>query len=270
MRTVVRRAVLTLDSDLEPDPDLLVKAAHAALGFADAALAERLAIAAMRAGEAVEAAFVGAFAVASLGRGEEADAMLASVPASGFTSVDRTRLAFTRAAIRLGSCGDPAGAKKLIDEASQAFPSGAARSTVDAFLAVYWAFMGRPEAVRESLKNLVLDELPELVGPFAACAAIFAFGDVGRTSEAVAAADAGYAIVRSAYDAGHLRFAIADTHIRALLQSGRANEAWAVAEQLQEEAAELAGSRSRTVTVSSAGRLSVVVVSMPRVRAWNR
>jgi hypothetical protein len=241
MRTVVRRAVLTLDSDVEPDPDLLVTAARAALGLADAGLAERIAKEAIRVGGAAEAAFVGAFAIASLGRGEEADALLDSIPVSRFTWADRARLAFMRACIRLGACADPAGAKRLIDEASQAFPSGAARSTVDAILAVYWAFMGKPEAVRESSKNLVLDELPELVGPFAACAAIFGFGDAGRTSDAVAAADAGYAIVRRAFDAGHLRFAIADTHIRILLQSGGVTEAWGVAERLQEEAAELAG-----------------------------
>lgn len=109
------------------------------------------------------------------------------------------------------------------------------------FLPMYWAFMGKPEAVRESSKNLVLDELPELVGPFAACAAVFGFGDAGRTSEAVAAAEAGYAIVRRAFGAGHLRFAMADTHIRVLLQSGGVTEAWDVAERLQEEAADLAG-----------------------------
>jgi hypothetical protein len=52
MRTVVRRAVLTLDSDLEPDPDLLVTAARAALGLADVALAERIAKEAIRVGGA--------------------------------------------------------------------------------------------------------------------------------------------------------------------------------------------------------------------------
>jgi DNA-binding CsgD family transcriptional regulator len=241
MRTVVRRAVLSLESDLDPDSDLLVTAARAALGLADLGLAERLSQAAIRAGGTAEAAFVRAFALSAFGRGEEADAALACIPESGFSWADRARVVFMRATIKFFTLADAAGAKKLIDDASQAIPSGAAHSSIDAFLAVYWAAMGRPEAAMDSSKNLVLDELPEFVGPVTTSAVVGAFGDVGRTSEAVAAADAGYAIVRRAFDAGHWRFAIAHGHVGALLQSGRAAEAWGVAQQLQEEAVELAG-----------------------------
>jgi hypothetical protein len=49
MRIVVRRAALSLDSDLTPDPDLLVRAAQGAVWLADLPLADRLADAAMRA-----------------------------------------------------------------------------------------------------------------------------------------------------------------------------------------------------------------------------
>jgi DNA-binding CsgD family transcriptional regulator len=240
MRTVVRRAVLALDSDLEADPDMLVTAARAALGLADLALAERLSQAAMRDGGAAHAAFIRAFAVAALGRGEEADALLASISASGFTWADRARLAFMQAIIRMFSLADAVSAKNLIDQASAAVTRGAARNSLDAFLTVYWAVMGRPGAAQESSKNLVLDQLPELVGPFTAAALALALGDAGRANEAVAAANSGYAVVRRAFDAGHLRFAIADGHIRALVQSGRVGEAWDVAELLQEQTADLA------------------------------
>ena len=45
---VVRRATLSLDSDLTPDADLLVRAAHGAVWLADLPLADRLAEAAIR------------------------------------------------------------------------------------------------------------------------------------------------------------------------------------------------------------------------------
>jgi hypothetical protein len=52
VRVVVRRATLSLDSDLEPDPDLLVRAARGAVWFPNLPLADRLADAAIRAGGA--------------------------------------------------------------------------------------------------------------------------------------------------------------------------------------------------------------------------
>jgi DNA-binding CsgD family transcriptional regulator len=240
LRTVVRRAVLTLDSDLEPDPDLLVTAARAALGLADLSLAERLSKAAIRAGSATEAAYVGAFTLGRLGRGEEADEVLAGIPTDTFTWSDRARLAFTRATIRFFTIADPQGAKALIDNASQAIPEAEFRSNIDAFLTVYWATLGRPETARESAKNLRLDQLPEFVAPVTTSAVIVALGDLGRTSEAVAAADIGYANVAASFDAAHLKFAIADRHVGALLQSGRVREAWEVAELLREQGDDLA------------------------------
>src|SRR6185369_17986991 len=79
MRVAVRRATLTLESDLTPDADLLVRAAHGAVWLADLPLADRLAEAAIRAGAGSEANFVRAHALSWLSRGEEADAVLAEL-----------------------------------------------------------------------------------------------------------------------------------------------------------------------------------------------
>jgi hypothetical protein len=149
-QVVVRRAVLTLDSDLDPDAALLITAAQAAMGMGDVELSNRLSNAAIRAGGGAEAAFVRAFA--PLSHGEEADATLASIPTTGLTGSDQARLAFMRATIRLFTLADPAGAKQLIDDASQAMTPGDDRSCIDAFHSVYWAAMGRPEAALDSSK----------------------------------------------------------------------------------------------------------------------
>ena len=90
VRVVVRRAILSLDSDLEPDPDLLIRAARGAVWFLNLPLADRLADAAMRAGGAVEANFIRAYVLSWLGRGQEADAVLAGT-APRSTDVERAR-----------------------------------------------------------------------------------------------------------------------------------------------------------------------------------
>ena len=159
---MVRRATLSLDSDLDPDPDLLVKAAQGAVGLPDLPLADRLADAAIRAGGGAEANFVRAFALSWLSRGQMADTVLADIPTSDLTDADGARLAFLRAANRLFPLADPAGAKKLIEDASYTTPPRA-RGCIDAFLAVYWAAMGKPEAARESSKNVAQNQLPDLV-----------------------------------------------------------------------------------------------------------
>ena len=79
VRVVVRRAALSIDSDLAPDADLLVRAANGAVWLADLALADRLAEAAVKAGGGPEPSFIRAHALSWLGRGEEAEAVLAGI-----------------------------------------------------------------------------------------------------------------------------------------------------------------------------------------------
>ena len=144
IRVVVRRATLSLDSDLTPDADLLVRAAHGAVWLADLTLADRLAEAAMRAGAGPEPSFVRAHALSWLSRGEEAEAVLAEIRTSELTDADHARFAFLRASNMLWALADPARAKELIDEASRTTPRQA-RSYIDAFLTVYWFAMDQPE-----------------------------------------------------------------------------------------------------------------------------
>lgn len=251
IQVVVRRAALSLDSDRAPEAELLVRAAHGAVWLADLALAERLAGAAIRAGGGPEASFVSAHALSWLGRGEEADGVLAAIAISGLTNVDRARLAFLRASNLLWALGEPARAKELIDDAARTvLPED--RRYIDAFLTVYWFAVDRPDVARQAAEELVLDELPGVVGAEIAWVLAVIAADAGRTAEAVATAEAGYAAVARSHDAPHMSFNIADAHIGALLLAGRVSDAAETAERVRRQAADLPGA-AQYVGVAVAG-----------------
>jgi hypothetical protein len=122
IRVVVRRATLSLASDLRPDAHLLVRAAYGPVWLGDLALADRLAEAAVRAGAGPEPNFVRGHALSWLGRGAEAEAVLAGIRTSELTDEDRARLAFLRSSNMLWAFGDSQRAKETIDEASHNVP----------------------------------------------------------------------------------------------------------------------------------------------------
>jgi DNA-binding CsgD family transcriptional regulator len=252
IRCVVRRAALSLDSDLKPDSRLLISAAQGAIFLADLSLADRLTEAALRAGGGAEASFVRAHTLSWLSRGEEADAILADIDTSGLPDADRAALAFARAANRFYALSDPAGAKKLIDVASAVTPPQA-RSCIDAFLAMYWSSIGRPEAARQSSVAFALDQLPDIVGAGPAMALTTACGDAGRTAEAAAAAESGYAVVARSLDAANMQSGVANAHVRALWQAGRIAEANDAAERLRRQAVDLPGA-AQVVSAAVSGR----------------
>lgn len=240
VRVVVHRATLSVESDLAPDPNLLVRAAHGAVWLADLPLAERLAEAAMRAGAGLESNFVRVHALSWLGRGEEADAVVAEIDTGQLTDGDKGRFAFLRASNMLWALGDPARAKEIIDDASRD-ATLQSRSYIDAFLTVYWFAMDRPDLAIQASRDLALDTLPEVVGAEIAGVLAVISGDAGRTTEAVAIADTGYTAATRSLDAPHMRFNIGDAHVSALLLAGRVGEALDVADRVRQQAADLPG-----------------------------
>ncbi|MDT5286683.1 MAG: hypothetical protein QOF88_1572 [Mycobacterium sp.] len=252
---VVRRAALSLDSDLTPDADLLVRAAHGAVWLADLPLADRLAQAAIGAGAGAEANFVRAYALSWLSRGEEAEALLAEIPTGQLTDGDRARFAFLRASNMLWALADPERAKELIDDASRT-TSPQARSYIDAFLTVYWFAVDQPGLAAQAAEHLALDDLPAVADAEIAWALAAIAADAGRTTEAVAVADAGYTVATRSFDAPQMRFNIADAHVSALLLSGRVIEAVEVAERVREQAADLPGA-AHLLGAAVAGRAAL-------------
>jgi DNA-binding CsgD family transcriptional regulator len=255
VRVVVRRATLSLDSDVTPDADLLVRAANGAVWLADLSLADRLAEAAIRAGAGAEANFVRAYALSWLSRGEEADTVLAEIRTTELNDGDGARLAFLRASNMLWVLADPTRAKELIDAASRT-TSPQARSYIDAFLTVYWFATDQLSMATQASKHLALDDLPAVVDAEIAWALAAMSADAGRTTEAVAVADAGYTVVTRSFDAPQMRFNIADAHVSALLLSGRVEDAVGVAERLRKQAADLPGA-AQLLGAAVAGRAAL-------------
>jgi DNA-binding CsgD family transcriptional regulator len=200
-------------------------------------LADRLTDAAIRAGGGAQAYLVRAQVLTMLGRAQEAEKILSCMPTSELTDADHGMLVFLRATNML-ALADPAGAKKFIDDLSGTAPPRAS-SCVDAFLTDYWAVMGKPDAARRSSQHLDWDQLPDYVAAWTALAIAVASGDAGRTTDALAAAHTGYVRASRSFNAAVMRFLIADAHIHALVLSGRVEEAWAAAQRLRQETADL-------------------------------
>ncbi len=241
MRVVVRRGALTLDSDLEPDADLLIRATRGAIALGDLVLADRLAKAAERAGGGPEAMFLRAHALSWLGRGQDADEVLETVPVDELTDEQHARFTYLRASNLLWAMAEPGRAEDAIGEGAARVGVGQARTSIDAVRGVYMFAADRPAESVAALENLVLDELPPIVGAETAWALATVYADAGRTSEAVAVAEAGYEIAARCSDAPHMRFNIADSHVTALVLAGRIGEALEVAEWARGQAADLPG-----------------------------
>jgi hypothetical protein len=95
----LRRALLMVESDLPPDPELLTKAAGRATELGDLGLAEKLARAAIAAGGGLEPRLLLGNALHWSGpdRGSEAETELAAVAAMARTNTERVQAALPRA-----------------------------------------------------------------------------------------------------------------------------------------------------------------------------
>ena len=255
LEVVVRRATLSLDSDLTPDADLLVRAAHGAVWLADLPLADRLAEAAMHAGAGPEPNFVRAHALSWLGRGEEAEAVLAEFRTSELTDHDRARFAFLRSSNMLWALGDPARAPRNSSTRRRAAtPAAPAPTSTPSSRCTGLRSTSRMRRCRLR-KTLRWRIFPSSAPRSRGCSPRY-YADAGRVTDAVATVDAGYAVATRSLDAPHMRFNIADADVGALLLAGRVDDALEVAERTRQEAADLPGA-AQLLGAAVAGRAAL-------------
>ncbi|GAS96707.1 response regulator containing a CheY-like receiver domain and an HTH DNA-binding domain, precursor [Mycolicibacterium canariasense] len=253
MRVVVRRASLSLDSDLPPDTDLLVHAARGAIWLADLQLAGRLAEVAIAGGAGADAHFLHAHALSWSFRGAEAESALAELAAGPWDDLDRARFVYLRATNLLWALSRPDEAKALVDAVSVG-PAG--RAWIDAFLVIYWFATDRPAAALEAAKAINLPDLPGVVGAETAFALTAVTAEVGRTSDALKTAATGYAAAVRGHDAPHMRFNIADAELGALLLAGRLTDVEPLADRVLTQSAELPGA-AHALGAAIAGRAAL-------------
>lgn len=177
--------------------------------------------------------------------------MLAGIQTDELADAVYGRMAFLRATNRLFVLADPVRAKELIDDASRA-AGPQARSCIDAFLTVYWAAMGKPQAAIESSDKFSWQELPDLVAQrVTAWALALAFGEAGRANEAAAAAKAGYPVPIRSF------VIITDAHLGALLLAGHIADAAAPAETIRQRQIEFQAFQSFQVGSLAVGRAAL-------------
>ena len=139
----LRRALLMLESDLQPDPLLLTRAAQRATELGDLALAERVACAAVAAGGGFEPRLLLGNALHWSGRGVEAETELAAVAALARTDTERVQAAIPRSANLVYGLGRPADAEAMLDTVRKTISDDVAALELAAMHAVFDAFLGR-------------------------------------------------------------------------------------------------------------------------------
>ena len=206
-RDHLRRAVLTLESDLAPDPELLLAAASSAMQLLDLKLAEALAEHAVAAGGGLRAQIAHATTIMWQQRGADAEKILVELadPTSGPA---RTQIAIIRAMNFSVILGQPARAEGELevlpadDDAAQAIAS-ALRASID-------AARGHAQTAVERATAVLGDPPPDAVAQMLSVwTVVSGLGALGRIDEIEPAANSGYAVADGSPEVSHMRLPLA-------------------------------------------------------------
>ncbi|MEV6110645.1 AAA family ATPase, partial [Streptomyces sp. NPDC051940] len=238
----LRRAVLALDADLPPDPELFVAAAHHAVRLLDLPLGERLAGAAVAAGGGFEAELVHAHALSWLTRGEEADRILTRLAAGATDPLRAVRVAVPRAANLLWTLRSPQRSEAVLAAALPEAKDDAARAALEAVRSALDASQARPRAALETgLRVCAAPQAPDQAVVMAACGVAAAGAVLGRLDDVRRVAPLGYRAAARSFDAGVMSFGLADLHILALRLAGDVRAAEEIAGERWDASAEVPG-----------------------------
>ena len=207
-RELVRRAVLTLDSDLAPDSALLLAGATAAMQLMDLRLTETLAAQAVAVGGGIEAKLTHAVAIAWQERTAEAEALLSEL-ATQTSGPVRAQVGVLRATNFAAILGQVANAEKELDVALPK-DDESAQAIADAFRA--WIDIARGHAGSGvGRARLVLERPPpsDVAQMLSTWALVSGLGDLGLNDEISAAAEYGYALAERSAEVSHTRFGLA-------------------------------------------------------------
>lgn len=270
----VRRAVLTLDSDLEPDIGLFVTAAHSAIRLFDLSLAERLARAAADAGGGFSAKLTLAYALSWGSRCDEAERVLAELAPLARDDSERAQVAGVRAGNLFWPLGRTNQAEDVLETALASARAADVRALLAAMRAAIDVSLGRTkqglEAGRRILAHPTLSDQGIVL---AALAVVGGAMGLGRVEEVRRVAAVAYQAAARSFDAGVIRFGVSDLHILAMRLSGHIQEAERVAQLRRAETDDTPGPPWLMALVLSAqadlaaGRLRTVMRQLREARA---
>lgn len=247
----VRLSGLWLDSDLPPNPEILLGGARAAFLRIDLETAGRLAGAAVQAGAGIPAQLLYAHALTLLNRGAEAEDVLATFTAAELPEPLWAQVVHARAANLMWPLARPADSWQVIEEAMV----GASEPLVAdlrAFRAVQLAFSARPADVPGLFGTLDLDGLGPVPAVVAAWGQTTALGDLGHVARAAEAAEYGYRRAAEAPDAAYQGVGLAEFHVAALIQGGELAQAVQAADRTCRQCAGVPGISHSVATAVAA------------------
>lgn len=239
MQSTVRRALLTLESDLPPDPDLFVDAARFAMTLLDLDLADRFAAAAVAAG-AAEAPGVQVMNLVLRGRGDDAEKFLKEITSD--STEDTHRWSTVRAANLIWTLGRPADAAAILDGLAAGPESPTEQASRVAVEACVDAVYGRCElAAEKATAALDSQQLGDFHAMMAAFALVMALGALGRGDELAAVADRALDRASTSFQTAHLRFWFGGVFARACRLTGRIDDCAKVAKLMADSVNEVPG-----------------------------
>ncbi|OBG28511.1 LuxR C-terminal-related transcriptional regulator [Mycobacterium sp. 852002-51057_SCH5723018] len=243
MQATVRRALLSLESDLDPQPELYLESARHAMTLLDLDLADRFATAAAQAG-APGAAEVRAMNLWLLGRGEEAETALRELADND--SPEGHYWSTVRAANLIWMLGKPADAAVILDRLahpdSKAPETAAQVAERQAVQACLDAVSARCELAAERARAaLDFPALSDFHAMMASLALIMAMGALGSVDGLPTVAELALRRATTSFQASHMRFWFGAVYGRACRLTGRLEELVSTARQVADSARDIPG-----------------------------
>ncbi|MCK0174495.1 LuxR family transcriptional regulator [Mycolicibacterium sp. F2034L] len=225
----MRRGLLWLDSDLPPEPDVLLSAAGAASSLLDFETAERLFTAAADAGAGTNARIQLAYNLFMMQKGKFASEVIDSIEAREASRAAYINDVIMRAANLLWPLRSPEESWRVIDEALET-ASGAHRHQLLVFRANQLSLAARPLDVLDIAASIDYSEVDDFGTTIGLCAETLAFGELGQPEKAVSKALECRRVVDSSEQGRFLRQPLVEFHTFALAAAGLVGAAVEVAE----------------------------------------
>ncbi|MFD4402257.1 LuxR C-terminal-related transcriptional regulator [Nocardia sp. NPDC058499] len=251
----LRAAVLTMQSDRPPEPELFMDGARIALGRGDAELCAQLAGAAATAGRGVPARWLRAHALTMNGDGAQAEHELAALADVG-DDAQRVRVAIDRVANMFWSLGRVGDAKLVLAQARSAITDRDAQQSLIALGAVLDLCCALPRPAARAARGVLDSGCADPAAVAQACYALVgALGVLGRTDQIGPFADRG-AIAARSHDTSVSPITVHMEHVNALVNAGYLHRAQALVADVREMVAD-APAPIRTAAVFVDGRAAL-------------